>query len=121
MPVQLARIKRRLFEILGLLLLAIPLATVLWLYDLAGKVIYFKYGEKRWSEARPGKCSANRKKLVYADMRPGHSREHPLELSCEQGLTLPASSIFSISRIPSVSEIFERNPSAFSILSKRTR
>jgi pimeloyl-ACP methyl ester carboxylesterase len=89
------RIKRLYLEILGLLILAIPLAGVLLLNQLADQVIFFKYGRERWAMQRPGLCSPARKQQVYADMRPGQSGVQALEYSCEAARSLPARSFYT--------------------------
>lgn len=84
------RIVRRYFEILGLLLLALPLAGLLYLNQQAEKLLYYKYGKAKWSQPRPAVCSPARKALVYADQRPGQTSGKPLELSCEAAMALSA-------------------------------
>lgn len=90
-----SRIRRNYLQILGLLVLSIPLLVVLVLYDRAGDIIFFKYGEQGWAMQRPAKCSDSRKALVYADMRPGQKGDKPLELSCEAAEALPARTFFA--------------------------
>ncbi|MGE3724047.1 MAG: alpha/beta hydrolase [Candidatus Sericytochromatia bacterium] len=84
------RILRRYFEILGLLILALPLAGLLFLNQQAEKLLYYKYGKAKWAMQRPAICSPARKAMVYADQRPGQRGDKPLELSCEEALALPA-------------------------------
>lgn len=88
------RILRRYLEILGLLILALPLAGLLFLNQQAEKLLYYKYGKAKWAQQRPAICSPARKALVYADQRPGQrlgqNRDKPLELACEEALALPA-------------------------------
>ncbi len=90
-----SRIRHNYLQILGLLLLSLPLLGVLVLYDRAGDIIFFKYGEQGWAMQRPAKCSDSRKALVYADMRPGQKGDKPLELSCEAAEALPAQTFFA--------------------------
>lgn len=114
------RIQRVLLLVLALLLLAIPCVGLLVVYDFAGQIIYYKYGQARWSRQRPGICSQSRREQVYADMRPEHGGESRLELlsanpllrtvaapaqasaqrdwleySCDQARALPASSDYA--------------------------
>ncbi|MBF2053716.1 MAG: alpha/beta fold hydrolase [Candidatus Sericytochromatia bacterium] len=97
-PTLLQRIQRRYLEILGLLILALPLALFLFLYKQTDGILYFKYGPAGWAEQRPGYCSDSRKALVYADMRPGADKSQPLELSCENATALPYSTHYAQTR-----------------------
>ncbi|MEZ0372115.1 MAG: alpha/beta hydrolase [Candidatus Sericytochromatia bacterium] len=83
-------------QILGLLIVTIPLLAWLYVYDLAGRVIFFKYGPERWAVQRPGICSPARREQVFADMRPGAKADTALELSCDLARRQPATSAYAL-------------------------
>ncbi|PKL76924.1 MAG: hypothetical protein CVV27_07785 [Candidatus Melainabacteria bacterium HGW-Melainabacteria-1] len=105
---QRKRLQRGLLALAGLMLLSTPLAGLWMVHDLAGKVIYYKYGPERWARQRPGICSPSRRELVYADLRPtGLGADHyrpglpsrdkytALEFSCNQARRLSAASAYA--------------------------
>lgn len=83
----------------ALLLLSGSLGLSVLVYHQSHQLLYNRLPYEVWIRQRPALCTPKRKRLVYADMRPGQKNPlQPLELSCEQARRLPATSGYALTQ-----------------------